>query len=139
MVSVPAEPAPSFDRAAVQRASAEVEALVVGVVGEFEESLWLGLASNGLYPERLGDGTSPAAISCDVVLAIVDDLEHLTALVATGVPVVAVPPGSRVEILAELLRRGVSDVLSPPIKVDELARKLRRAVGRIRRQRRRTP
>jgi hypothetical protein len=139
MISVPEQPAPTFDRAAVQQAAPNAEDLVVGVVGEFDEALWLGLASNGLLPQRLEADADPRAERCDVVIATVDDLERISALVGTGVPVVAVPPGSRVEILAELLRRGVSDVLSPPLKVDELARKLRRAVGRNRRQRRRTP
>ena len=109
---------------------------MVGVVGRLDEDVILGLASNGCMPRTLLDAAD--APTCDVVLVVTGELEHVSALVATGVPVVAVPPASRVEILAELLRRGVSDVLAPPLKVDELARKLRRALGRNRRQQRRT-
>ncbi|MCX4246660.1 serine/threonine-protein kinase [Paraliomyxa miuraensis] len=142
MISVPDQPAPTpdakrnpaIDRTAVRRAMAEAEELAVGVVGEIDDDgLWLGLASNGLYPERIEPGALPTPSRHDVVLALVEDLEHIAALTGSGVPVVAVPPGSRVELLAELLRRGVSDVLTPPLKVDELARKLRRTVTRHRR------
>ncbi len=139
MISVPQQPAPTIDHDAVKRAAPDSgEDLQVGVMGDFDEGIWLGLASNGMTPERLEEAQDPRAALCDVVLTVVDDLERLTTLVKTGVPVVAVPPGSRVELLAELLRCGVSDVLTPPLKVDELARKLRRAVSRNRRQLRRS-
>ncbi|MCA9705958.1 MAG: serine/threonine protein kinase [Myxococcales bacterium] len=138
MISIPEQPAPTIDHDAVRRAAAEAqEDLRVGLVGEFGEDLWLGLASNGLAPDRLDASMDPVAAGCDVVLAVVDDLDRISALVGSDVPVVAVPPASRVELLAELLRRGVSDVLAQPLEVDELARKLRRAVSRARRQRRR--
>jgi hypothetical protein len=136
MISVPERTAPAIDRVAVQRTAPDADAVVVGVVGVLDEDVILGLASNGLCPRTLSSGVDPT--TCDVLLAIEGDLELVASLVATGTPVVAVPPASRVEILAELLRRGVSDVLAPPLKVDELARKLRRAVGRNRRQQKRT-
>jgi len=136
MISVPEQPAPILDRNAVQQAVPETDDLVVGVVGVLDEDVILGLASNRCMPHALRDEAD--ATACDVILTVTADLERVTSLVATGTPLVAVPPGSRVEILAELLRRGVSDVLTPPLKVDELARKLRRAVGRNRRQQRRT-
>jgi len=131
MISVREQP--TIIHAAVKRAASPThEDVTVGVEGRFDDALWLGLASNGLVPARIEPGAAPAG--CEVVLTQVDDLDRLSALVASGVPVVAVPPSSRVELLAELLRRGVSDVLVPPLKVDELARKLRRAVGRNRRR-----
>jgi len=136
MISVPDQPVPALDHAAVARAAPDDEDVVVGVAGRLDDDVVLGLASNGLLPRALA-GDADAHL-CDVLLVVEGDLERVTALVATGTPVVAVPPVSRVEILAELLRRGVSDVLAPPLKVDELARKLRRAVGRNRRQQRRT-
>jgi CheY-like chemotaxis protein len=139
MISVPEQPAPTIDREAVRQAARfSEEDLVVGVFGEFDESVWLGLASNGMTPERLTPQQDPRAGLCDVVLTRVEELDRISELVQTGVPIVAVPPASRVELLAELLRRGVSDVLTPPLKVDELARKLRRAVTRNRRQLRRS-
>jgi serine/threonine-protein kinase len=142
MISVPQQPAPAIDQAAVQRATPDGDDVTVGVVGELDEALWLGLASNAIVPRSMPSTAPTAGVSpreLDAILVVVDDLERLSALVATGVPVVAVPPASRVELLAELVRRGVSDVLSPPLKVDELARKLRRAVDRHRRRSRRTP
>ncbi|MEM9454453.1 MAG: serine/threonine-protein kinase [Myxococcota bacterium] len=138
MISVPEQPAPTIDHDAVQRASPDgAEKIRVGVYGEIDQALWLGLASNGLTPEPLDDQQDPRVASCDVVLTVVDDLDRIASLVQTGVPLVAVPPASRVGLLAELLRRGVSDVLTLPLEVDELARKLRRAVVRSRRQLRR--
>jgi len=142
MISVPQHTAPTIDPAAVRHAAAPGEDLAVGVVGELDDALWLGIASNAIVPRRLPPNPAeavPAAVGLDALLVVVDDLERLSAWVDTGLPVVAVPPASRVEILAELLRRGVSDVLAPPLKVDELARKLRRAVGRNQRRHRRTP
>jgi hypothetical protein len=133
MISVPEHTAIAIDRDAVHRATPHGEDLAVGVMGDFDDALWLGLASNGLCPRRL-DADAPDASGCDALLVVVEDLARVSVLVDTGLPVVAVPPGSRVEILAELLRRGVSDVLTHPIKIDELARKLRRAVGRNRRR-----
>lgn len=143
MISVPGHPVPdlppTIDRAAVQRSASDTEELIVGMVGALhDETLWLGLASNGFFPERIEPTAMPTPEHHDVVLVVVEDLEHIAALTTCGVPVVAVPPGSRVELLAELLRRGVSDVLTPPLKVDELARKLRRAVSRHRRHDRRS-
>ncbi|MCH9682160.1 MAG: protein kinase [Deltaproteobacteria bacterium] len=133
MISVPAAQAPpKFDPDAVKQFDAE--GIQVGVIGTFEDELWFGLASNGLFPEVLEAHQDPRAVLCDVVLSVVDNLEHLSALTKTGVPVVAVTGANRTELLAELLRRGVSDVLCPPVRADELARKLRRAVERNRRQ-----
>ncbi len=136
MISVPAQSPPKFDAEAVR--SFDPEGIAVGVLGTFDDELWFGLASNGLFPEALEAHQDPRAVLCDVVLTVVENLEHLSALAKTGVPVVAVTSGSRVEVLAELLRRGVAEVLSPPIRADELARKLRRAVDRNRRQLKRT-
>ncbi len=138
MISVPDKTAPALDREAVKRSvSTGEQSLDIAVYGEFTEDIWLGLASNGLCAEPMGPQQDPAEAPCDAILTRVDDLDRISELVATGIPVVAIPPASRVELLAELLRRNVSDVLSPPLKVEEVARKLRRAVNRHRRQLRR--
>ena len=92
------------------------------------------MASNGLTPVPLEVGQDPSAAGCHVVLMVFEDPEQLSALTASGVPVVAVNTASQVELLAELVRRGVSEVVSPPLEADVLTRKIRRAVERHRRQ-----
>ncbi|MEM7153544.1 MAG: serine/threonine-protein kinase [Myxococcota bacterium] len=134
MISVPAQNPPTIDRQAVERGAVGVERLEVGTFGSFSEDLWLGLASNGLTPVPLEVGQDPAAAGCHVALVVVEDLAHLSALTSTGIPVVAVNTASQVELLAELVRRGVSEVVSPPLEADVLTRKIRRAVERHRRQ-----
>ena len=134
MISVPAQNPPTIDRQAVERGAAGLERLEVGTLGSFPDDLWLGMASNGLTPVPLEVGQDPSAAGCHVVLMVFEDPEQLSALTASGVPVVAVNTASQVELLAELVRRGVSEVVSPPLEADVLTRKIRRAVERHRRQ-----
>lgn len=138
MISVPEQPAPRFDGAAIAQASPDAQSIRVGVIGEFDDSLWFGMASNGLHPERVDLDQDPATASHDAILVEIANLDTLTAFANHGIPVVAVSPASRVEVLAELVRRGVSEVVSIPLQADEVARKIRRAVVRSRRHNRRT-
>lgn len=139
MISMPGEAVPQLDPAAVASASADGEAVRVAVLGQFDDTLWFGMATNGLHPTRIEADAPVDASAHDVALVDVAQLSTITSLVRHGVPVVAISPASRVELLAELVRLGVSEVLSPPLKVDEIARKIRRAVQRNRRKQRRTP
>ncbi|MEX1367044.1 MAG: serine/threonine-protein kinase [Nannocystaceae bacterium] len=133
MISVPAHRPPVIDQDAVERAAPELEGFQVGVLGEFPDELWFGMASNGLYAERLELGDDPRGVLCDALLIADEHLDVVPSLVRSGVPVVVVTPASRVEQLAELLRLGVKEVLSPPLEPDVVARKIRRAVERNRR------
>lgn len=108
----------------------------MGVQGEFPDELWFGMASNGLYAERLEPGQDPRGALCDAVLTNTDDPRRLSELAATGVPVI-VATNARADELAELLRLGVNEVLALPLEADVVARKIRRAVERSRRRMRR--
>ncbi len=70
------------------------------------------------------------------MLAIGQPPERLARLTASGVPVVATTLAGEVDQLATLLRLGVREVLVLPIRIDDLARKVRRLFDRAGREQR---
>ncbi len=105
----------------------------LGVVGELTHEEQLSLASNGIEPVDLA-GRDPLAEPIDVILAISVTPVALHALTGTGVPVIATTSRADVDQLSRLLRLGVREVLPLPIRIDELARRVRRVFDRSGRQ-----
>ncbi|MBK8234359.1 MAG: serine/threonine protein kinase [Deltaproteobacteria bacterium] len=108
----------------------------LAIVGRLTHEETLSLASNGIEPIALDDGVDPRAELIDVVLAIGQPPERLARLTATGVPVVATTLAGEVDQPAALLRLGVREVLVLPIRIDDLARKVRRLFDRAGREQR---
>lgn len=137
MVSVPVSPALGSPRGggASDRARGEVD-IVVGLIGELEPAIRHGMIVNGFVVETIGDD-AVGLDSCEILLTTELEPGRLEALVATELPVVVAAGRSRITLLAELLRRGVSGVVAAPFAADELTRALRRAVARARRRQRR--
>ena len=101
------------------------ETTIVAWVGEVDEALALGLAVNGF--EAL---PADAPTLGRVVFAPGASLETLAALVAAGRPVVTDVPSGDLDGITARLRVGVAEVVSRPVRPEELARKLQRALRR---------
>ncbi len=70
-------------------------------------------------------GIDPAEI--DLVLCTTGRPEDVALLLGRGQPVVSVAPRNDIDTLARLLRAGATEVISPPLAIDETVRKLRKA------------
>ncbi len=132
MVSIPA-------RTAVQRpggaATRAVDAdLRVGIHGELSHDLWYGLPVNGIEAIRL-DSDEAQEQPVDLVLSTTGRPEDVALLVGRGRPVVSVAPRNDIDILARLLRAGATEVIAPPLAIDETVRKLRKAQRKAQRGR----
>jgi serine/threonine-protein kinase len=97
----------------------------VGWLGAWDDDLTLGLATAGLRARR-DAATGPGAL----VFAPGADLPALTALVAGGAIVVTDVTLGDVAGITARLRAGVADVVTRPVRPDDLARKLKRASAR---------
>jgi serine/threonine-protein kinase len=97
----------------------------VGWLGAWDDDLTLGLATAGLRARR-DAATGPGAL----VFAPGADLPALTALVAGGAIVVTDVTLGDVAGITARLRAGVADVVTRPVRPDDLARKLTRASAR---------
>lgn len=102
----------------------------LAVYGQLTQEETLSLASNGIEPLHVGADGDPRGALADVVLALGQPPARLQELTATGVPVIATSLVEDVEQLSHLLRLGVREVLVLPIRIDELARKVRRLFER---------
>jgi serine/threonine-protein kinase len=107
---------------------ASAGSMIMAVDGELDPELRLALQANDIAVVDL-DAQRDGA---DVVFAPHGDVERLRALIGSGRPVIAATDS--MDGIAALLRIGVTDVVLRPIRADDLARKLKRA---LRRQRRR--
>jgi serine/threonine-protein kinase len=113
---------------AAETRPASAGSMIVAVDGALDPELRLALQANDMAVVPF----DAAQDGGDVVFAPDADVERLRALVADGRPVVTAT-GS-MDGIAALLRIGVTDVVLRPVRADDLARKLKRA---LRRQRRR--
>lgn len=107
-------------------------ATVVALEGSFDEEIWLGLPSNGFHPRALG----PEGDEADIIVTTEPD--RLGSHLAVGVPVVVVATSNDSTHLAQLVKAGAAEILQSPVGIDDVVRKLRRALRRARRERKRT-
>lgn len=136
MVSVPPELAREAPLLADTASVGEAIEAQVGVVGPLDETLWIGLRTNGWLAEAV-DGEADGdelATNYDLLLCTADAPDALARLVATGVPVVASTGTHDMAALAAMARLGVSEVVRRPLSIDDLVRALRRAHRRRRRE-----
>jgi serine/threonine-protein kinase len=108
----------------------EAPGIRLAIYGDLTREETLGLASNGIEPIPLLDDVDPRSVLADAALSIGNSPARLQALTATGVPVIATALGDDVEQLSALLRLGVREVLILPMRIDDLARKVRRIFER---------
>ncbi len=129
MISVlPSQQLP--DTSTLAAASAD---LIVGFVGGASDDLTVALASNGIGIESVDlDEGVPSGVEVLVLrkaaVALADEA------VAMGLPVVAVIDTTDVDRISALLRAGVSEVVPQPATVDDVVRKVRRALARHQRR-----
>ncbi|MEM6994051.1 MAG: serine/threonine-protein kinase [Myxococcota bacterium] len=129
MISVPSADAPPESSTLVAAAAD----LVVGFVGGVSDALAVALASNGIGIEAVELETElPVGVAAIVLRQGAVGAAELA--VGHGLPVVAIIDTENLELIAELLRAGVMDVVAQPAQVDDVVRKVRRAVARHRRK-----
>lgn len=107
------------------------EALAVAVIGPMTADTRDGLASQGIAVHL----TPPAHPVADVDAVLVAGDLPIADAVATGLPVVVESDTRDMGRVAELLRQGVAEVVGRAPSVEDITRKLRRAVRRHRRKR----
>ncbi len=123
---------PASESAAPVEIETEATEPVVGqitlaVVGPLDTELALGLAANGIETLAL-DPNTPA----HAVFAPGAKPTAVASLVAIGLPVISDAAPANIGRIAALLRSGVAEVVGVPTQVDEVARKVRRAVRKSR-------
>ena len=110
-------------------ARAEGETRRVELVGNLPFELQLALASNGVSVVDGGEGLEVVAI-----LVAEGSPDVVAEQVARGLPVLATCAGDDMESLSALARAGAADILTHPLVIDDLIRKLDRALKRARRR-----
>lgn len=103
----------------------------LAVIGALEEPIKLALSSNGL---RVVEGTASSLPAGAVAFfAPGASLELLAQLARSGLPVLTDADSSDIGRIAELLAVGIDDVVPLPLRGDELARKVWRAIKKSKR------
>lgn len=108
-------------------------ATVVAVVGApLDASVELGLRATGYAPVGAQAGAIPA--EAKVVYAPGADMSTLQTLVSGGALVIADTDASEMDRVAALLDLGVSDVVTRPLKIEQLTKKLKRVLRKAKRK-----
>ena len=128
MISIPATPSH-----VVPSVVAADAALIVGFVGGASDALAVALASNGIGIEAV-DIDEPVQTGIEVLVLRDAGPKVAKCAVDSGLPVVAIVDTRDLERVSELLRAGVGEVVPQPASVDDLVRKVRRALHRHRRK-----
>lgn len=122
-VRAPLEPLSSD---AATPAPNEASARMLGIVGALEDDLVLGLRANGLPPLELhGPPIAPNVVAIFAPGAP-DDL--LRTLLGFGLPVLTDGDPDDLERATRMISLGLADVLPRPIRVEQLASKIERAI-----------
>ena len=111
-------------------AGAERGQHTVAVIGAISESLTTGLAANGLHcqPGMTG-GDAVAAI-----LVVDGEPAQVAALMAHELPVIVGSAGG-IEAVAKLMNGGAAEVCTLPLRSEDVARKVERAIRKHRKRR----
>ncbi|WP_428267087.1 serine/threonine-protein kinase [Haliangium sp.] len=121
MVTVPAD--------AAVLSPPRVDGVRMAVAGTLDDELMLALQVNGIDVTPLA-ASGPA--QADIVFAGQVSVERLRELVDLDLPVIT--DAATMDGIAALLRVGVADVVVHPLRADDLARKIKRALRRWRRR-----
>jgi eukaryotic-like serine/threonine-protein kinase len=104
----------------------------IAVIGALEEPIKLALASNGLRVVE-GPAMDERPAGTVAIFAPGASLELLAQLASSGLPVLTDDEFSDMGRIADLLAVGINDVVPLPLKGEELARKVWRAIKKSKR------
>ena len=128
MISVP-----SIVRSSPSRPIAVDAEIVLGFIGGTSDELAIALATNGMGVVAVDlDRDLPPGV--DVLVVRESSVGTLERAAALGLPVVAVVGQEHLERISQLLRIGVSDVVPQPARLEDVVRKVRRALAKHRRR-----
>ncbi|PRQ04431.1 Serine/threonine-protein kinase PknB [Enhygromyxa salina] len=125
----PTAPLVSGPRTSSEGPSTTAE-ITVGLVGEIEEEIDLGLLSNDMALVQWRGRAEDVDIIFVANVAEGSLVARVAELVATGLPVVAAIRGDDRQAMGELARVGAAEITTLPLAVDNLARALLRAKRR---------
>jgi hypothetical protein len=106
---------------------------VVAVTSALPSELTLGLRANGFRVERLTQAGLPEGAVA--VFVTPPDRATLEAALRTGLPVLTELDAEDASGVSAVMAMGVADVVTRPVRVDQLAKKLGRAIKRSQRRR----
>ena len=106
---------------------------VIAVVGPpLTGDIEMGLRANGYAPvSASADAIPPSAVA---VFAPGADEQTLAALVGAGALVIADTDAAEMARVSSLLALGVSEVVTKPLKIEQLAKKLKRVLRKAKRR-----
>lgn len=106
---------------------------LLAVVGAISEEVAMGLRANGLSPVIVRQ--PPVAAEALAIFAPEQGDVVLSHLIALGKPVITDGPAEDLDHVARMVGLGVADVVSRPLRVDQLVTKLERAIKKAARKR----
>jgi len=107
--------------------------LVVAVTAGLEEQIAVGLRVDGLAP-RVVSSMEEIPPEAAAILVPQGDAAIVAQLVVLGRPVIAAADTSDAAHVQALLNAGAADVVSAPLRVEQIARKVKRAVKKAKRR-----
>ena len=106
---------------------------LLAVVGAISEELAMGLRANGLSPVIVRQ--PPVAAEALAIFAPEQGDVVLSHLIALGKPVLTDGPAEDLDHVTRMVGLGVADVVSRPVRADQLVSKLERAIKKAARKR----
>ena len=106
---------------------------VVAVTSALPSELTLGLRANGFRVERVTQAALPQGAVA--IFVTPPDRATLEAALRTGLPVLTELDAEDASGISAVMAMGVADVVTRPVRVDQLAKKLGRAIKRSQRRR----
>ena len=106
---------------------------VVAVTSALPSELTLGLRANGFRVERVTQAALPEGAVA--IFVTPPDRATLEAALRTGLPVLTELDAEDASGISAVMAMGVADVVTRPVRVDQLAKKLGRAIKRSQRRR----
>ena len=129
-VNAPLSPIEGAEVPAVEVAS---DGAVVAVTSALPSELTLGLRANGFRVERVTQAALPEGAVA--IFVTPPDRATLEAALRTGLPVLIELDAEDASGVSAVMAMGVTDVVTRPVRVDQLAKKLGRAIKRSQRRR----
>jgi hypothetical protein len=106
---------------------------LLAVVGAISEEVALGLRANGISPVIVRQ--PPVAAEALAIFAPEQGDVVLSHLISLGKPVITDGPAEDLDHVSRMVALGVADVVSRPVRVDQLISKLERAIKKAARKR----
>ena len=107
----------------------------IAVIGALDGELALGLAANGLLPFVIEPSEAASRLEgASAIFAPGAGADAITSFVAHGIPVLSDADVTDMTRSTQLLRAGADEVVPRPVRADELARRLWRAIRKSRKR-----